>query len=148
MGFVPADEPRFSILVVIDEPRGVPYGGTVAAPLFKEIASGILYYLGIPPKVEMVKKESDHKLYAGSKVARPLTDFVFEEDQDWNLKGREALFPNFSGMTIRQVLKVAERMKIVIEIVGSGRAVDQKPKPGTTFEVGRKFQVKFQPSSA
>ncbi len=148
VGFVPADEPRFSILVVIDEPKGVPYGGTVAAPLFKEIASEILYYLGIPPKVEIVKKESDHKLYAGSKVGRPLTDFVFEEDQDWNLEGRETLFPNFSGMTIRQVLKVAERMKIVIEIVGSGRAVDQKPKPGTIFEAGRKFQVKFQPSSA
>src|SRR5205814_6021586 len=37
-GYVPADRPRLAILVVVDEPRGAQYGGTIAAPAFKEIA--------------------------------------------------------------------------------------------------------------
>ena len=45
MGFVPADDPLFSIIVMVDEPRGAYYGGTVAAPVFKNIAEKTLNYL-------------------------------------------------------------------------------------------------------
>ena len=38
-GFVPAERPELSIIVVIDEPTGDIYGGTVAAPVFAELAS-------------------------------------------------------------------------------------------------------------
>ena len=48
VGFVPAENPKLSILVLIDEPIGSYYGGTVAAPVFKEIASKVLPYLSIP----------------------------------------------------------------------------------------------------
>lgn len=50
MGFVPADEPRLAILVVIDEPKGTPYGGVVAAPVFKAIAQQALAHLNVRPK--------------------------------------------------------------------------------------------------
>jgi len=48
VGFVTADEPVISILVIIDEPKGVFYGGEVAAPVFSETAYQILRYLQIP----------------------------------------------------------------------------------------------------
>lgn len=44
IGFVPYDEPRVVIIVTIDEPRPVIYGGEVAAPAFSRIASGVLAY--------------------------------------------------------------------------------------------------------
>jgi len=50
-GYVPADRPRLAILVVVDEPRISQYGGTVAAPAFKEIAESSLRYLGVAPSV-------------------------------------------------------------------------------------------------
>jgi len=50
-GYVPADRPRLAILVVVDEPRTSQYGGTVAAPAFREIAEGTLRYLGIAPSL-------------------------------------------------------------------------------------------------
>ena len=50
VGFTPADDPRLTILVVIDEPQGKYYGGTVAAPVFRRIASETLNYLNIPPR--------------------------------------------------------------------------------------------------
>lgn len=48
VGFAPADRPRLTILVVVDEPRGNHYGGTVAAPAFRKIASESLNYLNVP----------------------------------------------------------------------------------------------------
>ncbi|MHC2994816.1 MAG: stage V sporulation protein D [Candidatus Atribacteria bacterium] len=48
-GYVPAENPQISILVLLDQPKGSYYGGTVAAPVFKEIASKALPYLSIPP---------------------------------------------------------------------------------------------------
>ncbi len=50
-GYVPADRPRLAILVVVDEPRLSQYGGTVAAPVFKEIAESSLRYLGVAPTI-------------------------------------------------------------------------------------------------
>ena len=50
VGFTPADDSRLAILVIIDEPKGKSYGGTVAAPVFRRIARETLNYLNIPPQ--------------------------------------------------------------------------------------------------
>lgn len=48
VGFVPADKPKIAMIVVIHEPKGQIYGGVVAGPVFRKIASESLSYLGIP----------------------------------------------------------------------------------------------------
>jgi len=50
VGFAPAQDPRLLAAVVVDNPKGDIYGGTVAAPAFGEIAKFALPYLGIPPQ--------------------------------------------------------------------------------------------------
>lgn len=50
VGFLPAENPVVSIIVVADEPRGGYYGGTVCAPFFREIADQTVRYLRIPPE--------------------------------------------------------------------------------------------------
>ncbi|MEO5364696.1 MAG: penicillin-binding protein 2, partial [Magnetococcus sp. DMHC-8] len=50
VGFVPVDKPKLLIYVGIDEPKGVFYGGLVAAPIFREIAQEILPILSIFPE--------------------------------------------------------------------------------------------------
>jgi cell division protein FtsI (penicillin-binding protein 3) len=50
IGFAPALHPRLLIAVMVDEPHGAIYGGTVAAPAFGKIASFALPYLRIPPR--------------------------------------------------------------------------------------------------
>ncbi len=47
VGFAPADNPKVVALVVIHNPKGIYYGGTIAAPVVKDIFSNILPYLGI-----------------------------------------------------------------------------------------------------
>lgn len=50
VGFTPLEDPRLAILVVVDEPLGDDhYGGTVAAPVFREIAQSALGYLNVRP---------------------------------------------------------------------------------------------------
>jgi cell division protein FtsI (penicillin-binding protein 3) len=49
IGFAPALHPKLLIAVMVDEPHGAIYGGTVAAPAFGQIASFALPYLRIPP---------------------------------------------------------------------------------------------------
>ena len=49
VGFAPAEDPELLVAVVVDEPQYVHTGGEVAAPVFGEIASFALPYLGISP---------------------------------------------------------------------------------------------------
>jgi len=49
VGFVPANKPVLSILVMIDEPAGEKTGGEIAAPVFSMIGREVLHYLKIPP---------------------------------------------------------------------------------------------------
>lgn len=51
-GFFPAMNPKVTMFVVIDEPKGAFYGGDVAAPLFKSIADRLLIYLNIFPELD------------------------------------------------------------------------------------------------
>ena len=47
VGFAPADDPQVIALITIDEPQGIYYGGTIAAPVIADIFQNILPYLGI-----------------------------------------------------------------------------------------------------
>jgi cell division protein FtsI (penicillin-binding protein 3) len=48
VGFVPADDPKIAMIIVVYEPKGQIYGGVVAAPVFKKIAESALSYLDVP----------------------------------------------------------------------------------------------------
>ena len=48
LGFAPVENPQVIVLVIINNPQGIYYGGTIAAPVAREIFENILPYLGIP----------------------------------------------------------------------------------------------------
>jgi cell division protein FtsI (penicillin-binding protein 3)/stage V sporulation protein D (sporulation-specific penicillin-binding protein) len=50
VGFAPAQRPKLLVAVVVDEPLYVHFGGAVAAPVFGQVASFALPYLGISPR--------------------------------------------------------------------------------------------------
>ena len=53
VGFVPADDPQVLALCIVHNPQGIYYGGTVCAPVVKNIFENILPYLGIEKEVTM-----------------------------------------------------------------------------------------------
>ena len=87
-GYIPAEQPKLVITVVVHEPQGAIYGGVVAAPVFRNIAAKVLPYLGVMPSVPnstpgpnirtanassaQVKQASGSKKTAGRKTRRQI----------------------------------------------------------------------------
>lgn len=70
-GFVPAERPELSIIVIIDEPSGDIFGGTVAAPVFADLAQYALRLFRIPPPLVTRAPAPDTAAAAAAAVATP-----------------------------------------------------------------------------
>jgi cell division protein FtsI (penicillin-binding protein 3) len=116
-GYVPADRPRVVILVVVDEPRGSQYGGTVAAPAFKEIAEATLRYLGEPPSIPARSIGVGAPLLA-TFSQRPLS------------KPATPAVPDLHGLDARAAIASAVASGLTVRASGSGVVTQQKPQPG------------------
>ena len=55
VGFMPADNPEFGMIVVIDEPQPLHTGGIVSAPVFGEVAEQAARYLGLLPPGQAIE---------------------------------------------------------------------------------------------
>ena len=143
VGFVPADKPKLTIAVIIDEPQGVKYGGVVAAPAFRGIAQNSLAYLKIQPSgpITATAKQSEVR----SAVAPTAESFSDGDVQDTPTSGE--IMPNFHGMSMRRVMQVMEKRGINIKLMGSGRAAEQSPPPGHKIKEVGEVWVKFAPSA-
>ena len=73
-GIAPADDPRIVVLVRIDHPRGETYGGIVAAPVFSEVVSRSLPYLGVPPSAYVAQPTSWHTGPGENQAGPPPTE--------------------------------------------------------------------------
>jgi cell division protein FtsI (penicillin-binding protein 3) len=149
VGFVPADRPRLTILVVLDEPKTSQYGGIVAAPAFREIALNSLAYLKVVPAGEVAKSPKPGEVASvPAKTAQPPSDEDVSEGEGVELPvAGEAVMPDFSGMSMRRVLQVMEKRNINIRLIGSGRAMEQNPPPGHSIQGNDEVWVKFVPAA-
>jgi cell division protein FtsI (penicillin-binding protein 3) len=115
-GYVPADRPRLAILVVIDEPRGEYYGGTVAAPAFREIAEASMRYLGIAPSIPSRSIGVTPPLLAAFSQHRSIA--------------ATAGVPDLRGLDARAAIARAVASGLTVEASGSGVVTSQQPEPG------------------
>ena len=137
-GFVPADQPRLVILVVIDEPKGVSYGGVVAAPVFRQVGLWTLNYLRINPNVQLVDKGMDEK-EDGNEISG--TDRVSQK----HLKIELGFLPDFAGLGMREVIKKGRSLGLKVFLEGTGLAFKQDPGPGVPLKDVHKVRVCFRP---
>jgi cell division protein FtsI (penicillin-binding protein 3) len=118
-GYVPADRPRLAILVVIDEPKGAEYGGTVAAPVFKQIAEPVLHYLGIPPSIP-----------ARTLRVLPSVLAAFSQESGSSARVGGGRVPDMLGMDARGAVARATAAGLRVRTIGSGVVQSQIPLPG------------------
>jgi cell division protein FtsI (penicillin-binding protein 3) len=116
-GFLPADDPRLVIVVVIDEPREHHYGGVVAAPVFQRIAEASLDYLHVhrPPVVE--KNPTPPLPLPVLPAPAPVTAF-------------NGKMPELRGLSLRAAMRALDGCDCAIDIAGAGYVVAQRPDPG------------------
>lgn len=137
-GFVPSDSPAITILVALDEPKGKPYGGIVAAPVFSDVGGWTLSHLNVVPLVPSPKsKEASHPI-----LAYPRTK---EEEIVPFSPDMPDLIPNVRGLGVRDVLKKARHLGLRVIVKGSGLAVEQSPAPGSPIKNDKLLVVTFEP---
>lgn len=107
IGFLPADNPEIVVYVAIDNPKGVTqYGGTIAAPIAKNIMIDAISTLNIP-----------------------ISDNVTSKNYQW-YDTKYYTVPNVVGMDIKEAKK--ELKSFQIEYTGSGTTIlNQSPEAGT-----------------
>ena len=155
VGYFPADAPKYSCIIVIDHPKGIPqYGSDVAAPVFKEIADKIYATdldLHEPLPTQFAQQEhilpviqaglrSDLQRICDTLNIRQHT----RNETEWTraehggnrviwTDNREAkgTLPNVEGMMLRDALYLLEKRGLQVEYSGSGRVVKQSQEPGS-----------------
>jgi hypothetical protein len=125
------------ILVAIDEPRGMTYGGWVAGPVFKEVGQWALSHLRVNPRLRIAKTEGPSNGigeagFSDTKGNRPKIE-------------QKGLLPDFRGRYMREVLKWARSRGLSVVLDGTGLAVRQHPKPGAPLKGVKVLKVLFQP---
>jgi len=139
-GFVPADSPELAILVALDEPKGQPYGGLVAAPVFSEVGSWALNYLNVNPSQNYNVDLEDEE------IKREYIAYKLKEIKLGMLRHESpGLMPDLKGLAIREVLREAERLGLKVFVEGSGLAVQQSPEPGSPLDSETLLNVTFKP---
>ena len=125
VGFVPADEPRLVLMVLVDEPQSNVYGGVVAAPVFQNIARGALRHFGV-----------------AAQTAEPIAGPVAEADIPLRRapkRSSQAAFdtgatPDFVGLSLREAVEKARDLNLKVKIHGNGYVVKQSPGPGGRWD--------------
>lgn len=149
VGFVPADKPLLTILVVIDEPETSPYGGVVAAPAFREIAFNTLCYLkaaGVGKTCNLPPQQQGTPVKPPQTV-QPTDMFNAAEGGGMDVAGTGTAMPDFRGMSMRRVLQVMEKREINLQVRGSGRVIEQHPQPGHVIRGTDEIWVRLEPSA-
>lgn len=156
VGYFPAEDPRYSCIVVINNPRQLGfYGADVAGPVFREIADYCMdSQLQFRPQLDTVRavaaavKMPDGVIGAGVDIVallemldlktygKPETDFwVTHVQNDSLLLERrtvpEDVVPSVVGMGLRDALFVLENKGFKVEVEGSGKVVLQSVRAGT-----------------
>lgn len=143
VGFIPADNPRLVILVVVDEPKTSPYGGVVAAPAFSAIAQQSLCYLKVPPDPAL--KTRHETIEVKTPVPADETTAAAEGTINDGVEG--TVMPDFRRMSMRQVMQTMEKKGLNVKLLGSGRAMEQNPPPGQRIGPKDQVWVKFAASA-
>ena len=144
-GLLPAENPRAVILVIVDEPKTDVYGGTVAAPAFKEIATAAMAHLAVPPSREVPLPSTALPVVAAqlppAKVvpARAVVEEVVAE----NVEPGSVRVPDVMGQAGREAVTKLLSAALEPQLSGSGRVVAQTPAAGSLVEKGARVTLEL-----
>jgi cell division protein FtsI (penicillin-binding protein 3) len=137
-GFIPAINPRFVCMVIMDEPQKYQSGSQAAGPVFKEIAEKI--YLHPVNYLEIWDNpQADYVLRS-----QPNTRRTTQNLTAWS---REMGMPDFAGKTLREALELASRHHLKLNYDGFGRVISQNPVAGAKFEDGSEIIIQLGDAS-
>ncbi|WP_432707973.1 penicillin-binding protein [Pedobacter sp.] len=165
-GYFPADKPKYSLMVTINDPKGLYYAALVAGPPFREIADRI-YASDMQMYNEVTERLVGHTVYPAAKAGRS-TDIkkvyqslgikalyaakspyfnsidtsnglVYQEYKD--VKGQ---MPNVYGMGLKDALYLVGNAGLKARVKGSGKVVSQSIPAGSKIGKGLAVQIELK----
>ena len=166
-GFFPAENPKYSCIVVIDDPKGFQiYGSDVAAPVFKEIADNIYslevdmhqelpdnrdQFAGVFPVIRSGKQDELKMIsntlgisnHSDTDAVWVTTDVVNHSVFWKSNETKGDRMPDVRGMTLRDAIYVLENMGLEVKVSGRGRVEQQSLMPGTKILRGTNIKLEL-----
>lgn len=165
-GYFPAENPKYSMIVVIRNPRNGYYGGTVAGPVFKELADMVyandLNLQGVfaAKKVNMAGVKTPLTLKGSKEATQKVYEILGFDASNWNaiaqstdssLKGvpfvevniKEGVVPNVVGMGLVDALYTMENAGFKTKVSGRGKVIAQSLNPGDKVKMGAKVSIEL-----
>ncbi|TDG35142.1 PASTA domain-containing protein [Pedobacter changchengzhani] len=164
VGYFPADKPKYSLIVVINDPKGSYYGALVSGPVFREIsdriyASDMQMYDDVPtrlvgntgtPPTKAGQSKATQKVYKAFGF-KPLfaskseyyniidtsAGTVFQENNE-----HKGIMPNVEGMGLKDALYLLGNAGLKTKVVGMGKVTAQSIPAGS--KVGRGLGVQIE----
>ncbi|WP_128547914.1 penicillin-binding protein [Larkinella soli] len=166
IGYFPADKPKYSCVVVVDSPKGAHidllYGGSVSAPVFREIADRIYAYDVRMHQPVAIASRPVRQSGAGIKAgfaddlrtigtelnidSQPGPDgWVKAETQgtkvQWVSQATKTQVPDLRGMSLRDALHLLENRGFRVRFEGIGKVVEQSVPPGSPLPEPRRITL-------
>ncbi|MGY3053677.1 cell division protein FtsI (penicillin-binding protein 3) [Pedobacter sp. UYEF25] len=163
VGYFPADKPRYSMIVVINDPKGAYYGASVSGPVFREVAdriyaSDVTMYNDVPtrlvgntinPPTKAGQSKATQQVYhafgfkplfASKSEYYNIVDTsagtVFQENKE-----RKGLMPNVEGMGLKDALYLLGNAGLKTKVSGFGKVISQSIPAGTKVGNGSGVQI-------
>jgi len=164
MGFAPVTNPAIVVVATLNGTHGTAgFGGAVAAPVFREVATEALRVMDVPRDLPDKTPEPDRMQVADLDDA-PAMDGVTEAPvleaaeqepapapapaqpapavaADTHNTGGGPTTPNFIGLSMRSVVKLAQERGLVVISAGTGIVRTQEPPPGAVLHGGERIRV-------
>lgn len=163
-GFYPSENPKYSCIIVINNPkRGGFYGSGVAAPVFKHIANKV-YAMSLdiinPINENSIKNQIPYRITGYKSDVKAIVDYtelnhyVSSESSDWLMANADdsTLYiqekfmaaykvPDVRGLGLRDALYVLENAGLVVKVKGKGKVRRQSLKIGQVFRKGQRIEI-------
>ena len=122
VGYAPVDDPKIAVIVIIDEPNVEVGGGKAAAPVFQEIVSRALPYMGVP-KLATETSDSSNKTVKTETTTQRTT-------------------PDLTGKTMKEARELLLDQGFDFVVVGNeASVVSQYPEAGTKLSTGQRIYL-------
>jgi cell division protein FtsI (penicillin-binding protein 3) len=166
VGYFPADDPKYSCIVVISKPQGAYYASTVAVPVFQDIADKVyatnislqkqeeekyvkitypVHATGLLDELEMIYETLDIPLddeQTESEWALSIkSDSIVKLDQKTI---KEGMVPSVKGMGAKDAIYILEHMGLKVNLTGRGFVKEQSIAPGSKVIKGRQIILKLE----
>ena len=132
IGIFPTEDPQFIVYVVVQNPRGQSfYGSQIAAPIFHEVAVGLMDSVGIARAGTVTGGSAPSP---SAPTASPAVAAV----------APGSVMPDLRGTPKRLLLPLLLRADVQVSIHGSGYVASQDPAPGTSIQPGMKIVLELK----